>query len=114
MRSIIKCPYYYFESALTDVFCIVFSLTVLEVSKLGNFGFQKTFAEISALFAVAAMIGVIGGIIWILLVTKVFKEHNYMIAIAYLLLIGPITYQLTRVRTHMIIRRKKWRAYLLR
>jgi len=75
------------ESALTDVFCIVFSLTVLEVYKLGSFGLQKTFAEISALFAVAAMIGVIGGIIWILLVTRVFKEHNYMIAIAYLLLI---------------------------
>ncbi|MFH1396371.1 MAG: cation:proton antiporter [archaeon] len=75
------------ESALTDVFCIVFSLTVLEVFILGGFGIQSTFSQIAALFAVAVLVGLIAGIIWIFLVLKVFKEHNYMMAIAYLILV---------------------------
>jgi potassium/hydrogen antiporter len=75
------------ESALTDVFCIVFSLTVLEVVSLGGFGIRDTFAQISALFAVAAIVGIIAGVLWMIIVIKVLKEHNYMIAIAYLILV---------------------------
>ena len=75
------------ESALTDVFCIVFSLTVLEVFKLGGFGFQNIFSQLASLFAVAGLIGLLGGIFWIILVTKVFKEPHYMLTIAYLLLL---------------------------
>ncbi len=75
------------ESALTDVFCIVFSLTVLEVMSLGGFGVQKILTQLSSLFAVAAMVGIIGGIVWIFLVLKFFREHNYMMAIAYLIFI---------------------------
>lgn len=79
------------ESALTDVFCIVFSLTVLEIMRLGAFGIQGTLIQISSLFAVAGLVGLIGGVVWIILVLRVFKEHNYMIAIAYLLLIYVLT-----------------------
>ncbi len=79
------------ESALTDVFCIVFSLTVMEIIRLGEFGIKTVLTQISSLFAVAGFIGVIAGIIWIFLILHVFKEHNYMIAIAYLLLVYVIT-----------------------
>mgnify|MGYP004001139359 CR=1 FL=1 len=79
------------ESALTDVFCIVFSLTVIEIFQLGGFGLQETLVQLVSLFAVAGLVGLIGGVIWIFLILKVFKEHNYMIAIAYLLLIYVIT-----------------------
>ncbi|MBT5739817.1 hypothetical protein HOI26_01835, partial [Candidatus Woesearchaeota archaeon] len=41
------------ESALTDVFCIVFSLTVIEIIKLGGFGIQNTLTQLVSLFAVA-------------------------------------------------------------
>ena len=75
------------ESALTDVFCIVFSLTVIEIIKLGGFGIQNTLTQLVSLFAVAILVGLIGGILWIFLILRVFKEHNYMIAIAYLFLI---------------------------
>ena len=75
------------ESALTDVFCIVFSLTVIELINLGSFGLQNTLAQLASLFAVAGLIGLIAGVIWIVLVLKVFKEHNYMMAVAYLLLV---------------------------
>jgi potassium/hydrogen antiporter len=79
------------ESALTDVFCIVFSLTVIEVFSLGGFGIRETLTQIASLFAVAGLVGLIGGIIWIILILKVFKEHNYIMVIAYLLLIYVLT-----------------------
>ncbi len=75
------------ESALTDVFCIVFSLTVIELINLGSFGVQSTLAQLASLFAVAGLIGLVAGVIWIVLVLKVFKEHDYMMVVAYLLLV---------------------------
>lgn len=79
------------ESALTDVFCIVFSLTILEIIRIGSIGVQKVLTQLVSLFAVAGLVGVIAGIIWILLVLKVFKEHNYMITVAYVILIYVVT-----------------------
>ncbi len=79
------------ESALTDVFTIVFSFAVLEVIQLGSFGVQEALTHLASLFAIAGLVGIIGGVVWIFLVLKVFKEHNYIIAIAYLLLIYVIT-----------------------
>ncbi len=80
------------ESALTDVFCIVFSLTVLEIMNLGTYGFRDTLIQLISLFAIAGLIGVVAGIFWIVLTVKVFKEHkHYMITIAYVVLIYVIT-----------------------
>ena len=73
------------ESALTDVFCIVATLSVIEVYTTGIFGVQKTLTYLIELFAIAGFIGVLGGIIWI--VIKVFEEQNYIITIAYLILV---------------------------
>ena len=72
------------ESALTDVFCIVATLSVIEVYTTGIFGVQKTLTYLIELFAIAGFIGVLGGIIWI--VIRVFEEQNYIITIAYLIL----------------------------
>ncbi len=79
------------ESALTDVFCIVFSLTVIELFRLGGFGLQTTLTQLASLFAVAGLVGLISGVIWIILILRVFKEHNYIMTIAYLILIFVIT-----------------------
>ena len=73
------------ESALTDVFCIVATLSVIEVYTTGIFGVQKTLTYLIELFAIAGFIGVLGGVIWI--VIKVFEEQNYIITIAYLILV---------------------------
>ena len=55
------------ESALTDVFCIVATLSVIEVYITGIFGVQKTLTYLIELFAIAGFIGVLGGIIWIVI-----------------------------------------------
>ena len=73
------------ESALTDVFCIVATLSVIEVYTTGIFGIQKTLSYLIELFAIAGFIGVLGGIVWI--VIRVFEEQNYIITIAYLILL---------------------------
>ncbi|PIN87229.1 hypothetical protein COV19_00715 [Candidatus Woesearchaeota archaeon CG10_big_fil_rev_8_21_14_0_10_44_13] len=76
------------ESAITDVLCIVFAFTVMEVISLNVFNFQVMISKIAALFAIAGLVGIIAGIVWIIIVARVFKEHkSYMITIAYLLLI---------------------------
>lgn len=80
-----------FESALTDVLCIVLALAMFGIIKQGNLSLQSTFSTLANLFAVAAGIGLLGGIVWYILAVKVFKEHNYMITIAYLLLLYVLT-----------------------
>jgi potassium/hydrogen antiporter len=79
------------ESAMTDVFCIVFALTVLEIMKINTFDLQIMTSKIASLFAVAGFIGIVAGIIWIILVIHIFKEHkSYMITVAYLVLVYVI------------------------
>lgn len=75
------------ESALTDVFCIVFSLSIIEiVSGATGAGFKTAFSQIIQSFAVALLVGIIAGIIWILMIVKVLKSHDYMKTIAVLIL----------------------------
>jgi potassium/hydrogen antiporter len=79
------------ESALTDVFCIVFALGVIEILKIGAFGIKSTFAQLASLFAVAGLIGLLAGVVWIVIVVKIFKEPHYMITIAFLVLVYVLT-----------------------
>jgi len=80
------------ESALTDVFCIVFSFTTIEIIKLNTFNMQIVSSQIATLFAVAGLVGIVGGIVWIIIVANVLKHNkSYMATIAYLLLIYVIT-----------------------
>ncbi len=77
------------ESALTDVFCIVATLSVIEVYTTGIFGAQDTLSYLVRLFAIAGFIGALGGIVWIAI--RVFEEQNYIITIAFLILIYLVT-----------------------
>ncbi len=80
------------ESAITDVLCIVFALTMIEIIKLNALSFNLIVSNLAALFAVAAFFGVIAGILWIVLISKVLKKNKfYMLTIAYLLLIFTVT-----------------------
>ena len=80
------------ESAITDVLCIVFSLTMIELISLNVFNAQAVVSQIVSLFAIAGLVGIAAGVLWIFLVFRVFKEHkSYMITIAYLLLVFVLT-----------------------
>lgn len=80
------------ESAMTDVLCIVFSLGMLEVIKANVIDLQEIITSIVSLFAVATFVGIIAGIFWILLVSKLLKDtKSYMVSIAYLIMIYVVT-----------------------
>src|SRR3989344_2027989 len=80
------------ETALTDVFVIVFGVTVIELIKVATFSFQGIVNQIMSLFAVAAFVGIIGAALWIVLDRKLFKENkSYMAAIAFLILLHVLT-----------------------
>jgi potassium/hydrogen antiporter len=80
------------ESAFTDVLCIVFSLAVVDIIKLSTFSAQNVFSNIIQLFAVAGLIGILAGFLWIFIHDKLLRgEKAYMITIAYVLILYAAT-----------------------
>jgi len=80
------------ESALTDVFCIVFALTTIEIIKVQAFSLKVLGTTLASLFAVAGLIGIISGIFWIIIVIKFFRHHrSYMMTIAYVIAVYVLT-----------------------
>jgi cell volume regulation protein A len=80
------------ESAFTDVICIVFALTVMDLMTAATISLKTVASTIVSLFAVAGMIGVVGGIIWAIVLTKLLKEELMnMVTIAFLLVIYVAT-----------------------
>ncbi|MFH1409821.1 MAG: cation:proton antiporter [Nanoarchaeota archaeon] len=80
------------ESAITDVFTIVFALTVLEIINIGSFNVQVLVGSIVSLFAVAGLVGILAGVGWIFLMTRILKHNKaYMMTIAYVILVYVLT-----------------------
>lgn len=64
------------ESALTDVFCIVLAITMIEVIKSNTINFITIFQEIASNFAIGIFFGIIAGILWLFIMRR-FIEHDY-------------------------------------
>ncbi|MBI2656088.1 cation:proton antiporter [Candidatus Woesearchaeota archaeon] len=80
------------ESAVTDVLCVVFAITMIQIITLKNFVFTQVISKIVALFVIAGFFGIVAGIIWIVVISKIFKKNkSYMLTIAYLLLLFTVT-----------------------
>lgn len=80
------------ESALTDVLSIVFALTMIELKILNAFEIKGVFSQIASLFFVAGVMGMIAGAVWIYVEGKlVEKDTNYMMTIAYVILLYSLT-----------------------
>lgn len=76
------------ESALTDVLCIVFALSFIEVAKLGSLNIYSIAGNIFYTFAIATIIGIVFAFIWVLLLKMIMKHSkSYIISIAALLVV---------------------------
>jgi len=64
------------ESALTDVFCIIVVLALIEFELLGELKFGLMVGKILSSFLVALLIGCLGGLIWSILLNKIRNLHN--------------------------------------
>ncbi len=87
------------ESALSDVFCIVFTLAIVDISlKLLDSAAAISISpmlvlqSIFSLFALALFFSLIAGGIWIFLIYRMYRHHtSYLMTIAYILLLYVIT-----------------------
>ncbi len=71
------------ESAISDVLCIVGSLTILQVMKTGVLEASSVFNTVLSSFSLALIIGVLAGLMWIFLLHKFLVLTNaYMVTIA--------------------------------
>ncbi|MBD3203827.1 hypothetical protein GF327_06005 [Candidatus Woesearchaeota archaeon] len=76
------------ESAISDVLCIVSSITILNIITLHKLEVESIFQELLYSFVVAAALGIIGGIIWLRIKNYIQKfSKSYMTTIAFLLII---------------------------
>jgi cell volume regulation protein A len=75
------------ESAITDILCIVVSLTIIGIIVTGQADYVVVGTEIASKFLVGAIVGVIFGMAWLILLKKVVAmPYSYMLTLAVVLL----------------------------
>lgn len=75
------------ESAITDVLCIVISLTIIGIIITGQANYVIEGIGIASKFAVGAIVGVIFGVVWLILLKRVVAmSFSYMLTLAVVLL----------------------------
>jgi potassium/hydrogen antiporter len=78
------------ESAVTDVLCIVVMLTLLDVYQLGELNIPFVTLRLVSSFLVAAVLGVIGGIVWSVLYPHLKTIKSIFLTPAFLFIIYGI------------------------
>jgi cell volume regulation protein A len=80
------------ESALTDVLSIVFAITMIELKILNTIEMKSVLSQIASLFFVAGVMGFLAGSLWIFLEDRLIeRDKNYMMTIAYVVLLYFLT-----------------------
>jgi potassium/hydrogen antiporter len=80
------------ESAITDVLCIVVMLTLLDVYMIGELNLPYVTLRLISSFLVAAVLGVIGGIVWSVLYPQLKTIKSIFLTPAFLFIIyGVVT-----------------------
>ncbi|KAF5085737.1 K(+)/H(+) antiporter NhaP2 [anaerobic digester metagenome] len=64
------------ESAVSDVLCIVFALALMEALRVGEVKVGLVIGKIISSFALAAVVGVVGGISWSILLNRIRTIQN--------------------------------------
>lgn len=76
------------ESAISDVLCIVGTLTILEIIETGNLVASDIFRGILISFSLAIIIGTLLGFVWAFLIKKFnVLLNSYMLTIAFLIMV---------------------------
>ena len=82
------------ESAITDILCIVVSLTIIGIILTGQADFVSVGAEIARTFLVGAVVGVIFGVGWLILLRRVIAvPFSYMLTLAMMLIAYVVSEQ---------------------
>ena len=74
------------ESAITDILCIVASLSVIGILLAGSVDYLIVSKEIASQFSTGAVVGVLFGVLWLSILKRVARErYAYMLTLATLL-----------------------------
>ncbi|MEM2105958.1 MAG: cation:proton antiporter [Candidatus Bathyarchaeia archaeon] len=80
------------ESAITDIFCIVFSLVVIEIILKGTVDLVAVGQSIASRFSTGIVLGFIFGLIWLTILRKVaITSYAYILTLAVVLLAYAFT-----------------------
>ncbi|MEM3596910.1 MAG: cation:proton antiporter [Candidatus Bathyarchaeia archaeon] len=80
------------ESAITDIFCIVFSLVVIEIILKGTVDLMSVSQSIASRFSTGIVLGFVFGLIWLTILRKVaIASYAYMLTLAVVLLAYAFT-----------------------
>jgi cell volume regulation protein A len=81
------------ESAITDILCIVFSLTVIEIILKGaSINFSIIGQSVVGRFSIGSLFGIIFGVIWLNVLRRIVKaSYAYMLTLAVVLLSYALT-----------------------
>jgi len=80
------------ESALSDVLCIVGTVSIIQIYVIGTIQVSNLISGILSSFVVALFIGAVGGYLWLLILRKLSQyTKSYMITIAFMLLVYSFT-----------------------
>jgi cell volume regulation protein A len=80
------------ESATTDILCIVISLAIIGIIMTGQADYTVVSLEIARTFIVGAVLGIVFGLFWLILLKRVISvSFSYMLTLAILLLAYAIS-----------------------
>lgn len=76
------------ESTMSDVLCIVLSIALIQAIVLGDTSITLTLNKIFGSFSIGAMVGLITGIVWLMILKKIKgKPFEYMLTLAILFIL---------------------------
>lgn len=70
------------ESALTDALCIVTAITLAEIAVASSFNLSNSVNSLAGSFSIAALIGIVAGLIWIKFLEHFKGKFDYMLTLA--------------------------------
>lgn len=81
------------ESAMTDVFCIITTITIVGLIISQSINAGHIVQGIFSAFAIATFIGIIGGFIWVIVLRDYTeaKNFNYLLTLSFLFLLYALT-----------------------
>jgi potassium/hydrogen antiporter len=81
------------ESAINDALCVIIAMAIIQIILAGSIDFKVVAQGLISAFAIATVIGIIGGFIW-LKVLRDFthaKEFSYFLTLSFLMFLYAIT-----------------------
>ena len=83
-----------FDSALSDVLCILGTVTVIEILTASAISGMNVISSLLSSFLIAILIGVVTGFVWEKILEKLVKNHEYVLTLSIMLIVFAITQML--------------------